>query len=156
MLMLSQLPQHLARPVTFIFIALLSWAAWLNGLTVGILGLIGVIVATIFGYAYPRQVPKVLLTLAIIVIMTSPLLSLFAFNYVGDSGTNLPQSWDHRLRMWGYCWQVIAEHPVRGAGFDASRTFSETFIARDGREISIVSLHPHNACLLYTSDAADE
>jgi len=30
-------------------------------------------------------------------------------------------------------------------GFDASRTFSETFIASDGREIVTVSLHPHNA-----------
>jgi len=145
MLMLTELPHKLARLIILIFIACLGWAAWLNGLTVGLMGLLGVVVTTTAGYAYPKQVPKILLIIAIIVIMTSPLLSIVAYTYVGENGTNLPLSWDHRLRMWGYCWQVIADHPLRGAGFDASRTFQDTFIARDGREISIVSLHPHNA-----------
>lgn len=145
MLMLSQLPKSAARLTMALFIVLLAWAAWLNGLTVGLLGLAGVIMAVIAGYAYPRYAPRGLLTIVIIVIMASPLLSIFAFHYVGESGTDLPQSWDHRLRMWRYCWQVIAENPLKGAGFDASRTFEEAFIARDGREITIVSLHPHNA-----------
>ena len=153
MIMLSQLPQHLSRPVLILFILSLAWAAWLNGLAVGLLGLFGVIIATVVGYAYPRQAPKALLLLAILIIMASPLLSLFAFHYVGESGTDLPQSWDHRLRMWAYCWQVISEHPFQGAGFDASRTFNETFIARDGREITIVSLHPHNAGIQIWTEA---
>ena len=55
--------------------------------------------------------------------------------------------------MWGYCWQVIAEHPLRGAGFDASRTFQETYKVRDGREIAIVSLHPHNAAVQVWTEA---
>ena len=42
---------------------------------------------------------------------------------------------------------MIAEHPLQGAGFDASRTFEESFITRDGRELTIVSLHPHNAAI---------
>ena len=53
-------------------------------------------------------------------------------------------SWDHRLRMWGYCWNIISEHPLVGAGFDASRTFNDTFFAKDGRELTLLSLHPHN------------
>jgi len=145
MLMLSQLPKGVAPWVMVFFIAFLGLAAWLNSLTVGVLGLLGVIIATLAGYASPQRIPKILLALIITVILTSPLLSFFASNYVGETGTDLPQSWDHRLRMWGYCWQVIAEHPLRGAGFDASRTFKETYIASDGREITIVSLHPHNA-----------
>lgn len=153
MVMLSQLPQPLSRPVLILFLLLLAWAAWLNGLAVGLLGLFGVIIATVAGYSYPRYVPKALLLLVIIVILASPLLSFFAFNYVGESGTELPQSWDHRLRMWAYCWQVIGEHPIQGAGFDASRTFKETFIARDGREITIVSLHPHNAGIQIWTEA---
>jgi len=136
-----------------LFLVLLACAAWLNGLSVGVLGLFGVILATIAGYSYPRQVPKIFLILVIIVIMTSPLLSLFASNFVGEIGTDLPQSWDHRIRMWGYCWQVIADQPLRGAGFDASRTFKETFIARDGRELTIVSLHPHNAGIQIWTEA---
>jgi len=153
MIMLSQLPRRVSRPVMILFLVLLACAAWLNGLSVGVLGLFGVILATIAGYSYPRQVPKIFLTLVIIVIMTSPLLSFFASNIVGESGTDLPQSWDHRLRMWGYCWQVIADQPLRGAGFDASRTFKETFIARDGRELTVVSLHPHNAGIQIWTEA---
>lgn len=144
MLMLYQLPAHISRPAMLLFLLFLAWAAWLNSLAVGLLGLLGVLIATAAGYYYPRQVPKALLILVIFIIITSPLISLGAFNYVGESGTELPQSWDHRLRMWAHCWHVIAEYPLQGAGFDASRTFNETFIARDGRELTIVSLHPHN------------
>ena len=145
MLMLSEMPKSIARAAVLLLIALLALSSVLNGLTVGLLGLVSVILATLAGYSYPQKTPKMLLTLVIVFIMMSPVLSLLAFNFVGDSGTELPQSWDHRLRMWGYCWQVIAEHPLKGAGFDASRTFDDTFILRDGREITIVSLHPHNA-----------
>jgi len=153
MIMHSQLPKHLSRPILVLFLICLAWAAWLNGLAVGLVGLLGVVLATLAGYFYPRHVPKILLTLVIIAILASPLLSFFAYNYIGESGTELPQSWEHRLRMWGYCWQVIAEQPIQGAGFDASRTFNETFVARDGRELSIVSLHPHNAGIQIWTEA---
>ena len=152
-LMLSELPRHLARPAVFLWVVLLAWAAWLNGLAVGILALLGVVVTMAAGYAYPRQVPKILLILVIIVIMISPVLSLLAYSYVGEDGTNLPQSWDHRLRMWAYCWQVILDHPLQGAGFDASRTFQETYMTRGGYEVSIVSLHPHNAGIQIWTEA---
>jgi len=152
-LMLSELPKQLSRFIIVLFVALLGWASWLNGLTVGLLGLIGVIVATSAGYAYPKLVPKILLMLVIIIIMISPFISFLASTYVGEDGTNLPLSWDHRLRMWGYCWPVIAEHPFRGAGFDASRTFQETFMAKNGLEVSIVSLHPHNAGIQIWTEA---
>ena len=153
MLMLTRLPKPIGRIAITFFVVLLASASLLNGLAVGLLGLASVILATVAGYAYPRNTPKVLLSVAILTIMASPLLSLLAFNFVGESGTELPQSWDHRLRMWGYCWQVIAEHPLIGAGFDASRTFDETFTVRDGREITIVSLHPHNAGIQIWTEA---
>jgi len=152
-LMLSELPHQLARLVVVLFISLLTWASWLNGLTVGLLGLICIIAAMIAGYIYPRQIPKILLILVIFIIMLSPLLSLLAYTVIGEGGTNLPQSWDHRLRMWGYCWQIIADHPLKGAGFDASRTFKETFMTGDGRELTIVSLHPHNAGIQIWTEA---
>jgi O-antigen ligase len=153
MLMLTQLPNPYARPLALFFIVLLALAAWLNGLTAGLLGLMGVILATIAGYAFPQRVPQLLLNVVIFAIMASPLLSFVAFSLAGDTGTDLPQSWDHRIRMWGYCWDVIMQHPIAGAGFDASRTFDETFIARDGREITIVSLHPHNAGIQIWTEA---
>lgn len=145
LLMRARLPHKLARPVMILFLLLIGWAAWLNALTVGLLGLIGVIFAAIIGYIYPRYTPKILLGGAIAIIMLAPILAFFASHYSVNASAGLPLSWDHRLRMWGYCWQVIADNPLRGAGFDASRTFSETYIAQDGREITTVSLHPHNA-----------
>lgn len=145
LLMRARLPNKVARPAMVFFLALIGWAAWLNGLTVGLLGLMGVIVGAVAGYIYPRHVPKMLLGSAIALIMLAPLLAFIAANYTANAPSSLPLSWDHRLRMWGYCWQVIAEHPLRGAGFDASRSFAETYIAADGREITTVSLHPHNA-----------
>ena len=145
LLMRAQLPIRIARPVMVIFLLLLAIAAWLNGLAVGLLGLIFVVIAIVAGYLYPRIMPRALLSLGIAAILFAPLLAFLASNYVAMGDTNLPLSWDHRLRMWGYCWDVITEHPIWGNGFDASRTYSETFIARDGREIVTVSLHPHNA-----------
>jgi len=145
LLMRARLPSRISRPAMALLFILTALAAWLNGLTVGLLGVIAVTVAAIAGYIYPRWTPKILLSLAIAFIMLAPLLAFFASNYTATASTELPLSWDHRLRMWGYCWQVILEHPLGGAGFDASRTFDETFIAKDGREITTVSLHPHNA-----------
>jgi len=145
LLMRAKLSKKLSSPAIILFLALVAWAAWLNNLTVGLLGLSGVIVGVIAGYVFPRRMPQILLALAIGFIMLAPMIAFFASNYAANTPADLPLSWDHRLRMWGYCWQVIADHPLRGAGFDASRTFNETYIAKDGREITTVSLHPHNA-----------
>ena len=153
LLMRARLPNKFARPVMILFLILVAIAAWLNGLAVGLLGLIGVVLAAIAGYLYPRFVPRALLSLSMITILFAPLLAFLASNYVAMGETSLPQSWDHRLRMWGYCWNVIMDHPIWGAGFDASRTFAETYIARDGREIVTVSLHPHNAGIQIWTEA---
>ena len=57
----------------------------------------------------------------------------------------IPLSWEHRLRMWAYSWDLIRQAPLIGHGFDAARSFDElTFRAPDGRDILVMSLHPHN------------
>ena len=145
LLMRARLPNQYARYVMMGFLILLAIAAWLNGLAVGLLGTMGVVLAAIAGYIYPQRAPQALLVLAIAAILFAPILAFLASQYVAIAETNLPLSWDHRLRMWAYCWDVIQSHPLKGAGFDASRTFNETFIAADGRKITTVSLHPHNA-----------
>lgn len=145
MLMLARLPKRMAKPIMAVFIALLACAALLNNLSVGLLGLIGVLAAMGLGYMLPRKAPPVLLILAVLIIMAAPLLAYIASQYAQNPPGDVPLSWDHRLRMWGYCWNVIADNPLIGAGFDASRSFDETYIAKDGREITTVSLHPHNA-----------
>jgi O-antigen ligase len=57
----------------------------------------------------------------------------------------IPLSWEHRLRMWAYSWELIQQAPLIGHGFDSARVFDElTFRAPDGRDITVMSMHPHN------------
>lgn len=153
MMMRERLPKQLMYPVIGLFLSLIVWAAWLIGLTVGMLGLVCVIIAAIAGYCFPKKTPVFLLMMAIFVIMGAPLLAYVSSEAVTSFSLNLPMSWDHRLRMWGYCWEVISAHPFRGAGFDASRTFDETFIAGGRYTMTIVSLHPHNVGIQIWTEA---
>jgi O-antigen ligase len=49
---------------------------------------------------------------------------------------HLPPSWADRVRIWSFVAERFGEHPLRGAGLDASRVYP-----------GIVPLHPHNAAL---------
>jgi len=57
----------------------------------------------------------------------------------------MPLSWEHRIRMWSYSWDLILQAPLIGHGFDSARIFDAlTFEAPDGRDIMVMSMHPHN------------
>ncbi len=57
----------------------------------------------------------------------------------------IPLSWEHRLRMWAYSWELLKQAPLFGHGFDSARAFDELkFRAPDGRDITVMSMHPHN------------
>jgi O-antigen ligase len=45
-------------------------------------------------------------------------------------------SWDARLDIWSFVSALVAEHPLRGWGLDASRAFG-----------SAIPLHPHNGAI---------
>jgi O-antigen ligase len=49
---------------------------------------------------------------------------------------SLPLSWSERMGYWTYAVARIAEHPLRGWGLDASRTFG-----------TAIGLHPHNGAI---------
>ena len=73
--------------------------------------------------------------------------------------TWVPNSAHHRLTIWSFTAQRIAEHPLRGWGMDASRDMpgaqDEVYLQRlapDGTVLvtlieSMLPLHPHNAVL---------
>ena len=48
----------------------------------------------------------------------------------------VPASWDARLDIWAFTSSLVAEHPLRGWGLDASRAFG-----------AAIPLHPHNAAI---------
>lgn len=71
-------------------------------------------------------------------MLAAPLAMLAAdrAGLIARAGAGLAPSWSERLRVWGFVAERWAEHPLRGAGLDASRTFP-----------GVVPLHPHNGAL---------
>ncbi|MDB5455001.1 MAG: O-antigen polymerase [Caulobacter sp.] len=55
---------------------------------------------------------------------------------IGVLHRQVPASWDARLDIWAFVSGLVAEHPLRGWGLDASRSFG-----------TAIPLHPHNAAI---------
>ncbi len=55
---------------------------------------------------------------------------------IGVLHSHVPASWDARLDIWAFVAALVAEHPLRGWGLDASRAFG-----------SAIPLHPHNGAI---------
>ena len=140
----SRYPKYISLTVSVIIVSLIIFASILNHLAIGTFSVIAVLLSMGLGYIYPRFVPSFFIFISILAIILAPVLAYFSFLITEPGLTDFPMSWDHRFRMWGYCWNIISEHPFVGAGFDASRTFNDSFIAQDGRNLSLLSLHPHN------------
>ena len=140
----SRYPKYISLTVSVIIVSLIIFASILNHLAIGTFSVIAVLLSMGLGYIYPRFAPRFFIFISILTIILAPVLAYFSFLITEPGLTDLPMSWDHRFRMWGYCWNIISEHPFVGAGFDASRTFNDSFIAQDGRNLSLLSLHPHN------------
>ncbi|MEI5547431.1 O-antigen ligase family protein [Caulobacter sp. CCNWLY153] len=80
-----------------------------------------------------------LLTLAIALpFMVAPIAVLWAIQagVWGWLHGLVPASWDARLNIWAFAADHIQDHPFRGWGLDASRTFGDA-----------IPLHTHNAQL---------
>ena len=93
--------------------------------------------------------PKLGLILAFALAISSlafaPVLGGLSAGMDAEMMRKIPLSWEHRLRMWAYSWELIQQAPLIGHGFDASRSFDAlTFRAPDGRDILVMSMHPHN------------
>lgn len=87
-------------------------------------------------------------SLAIASVAFAPLLGIISSLFDADTMRQIPLSWEHRLRMWAYSWELIQQAPLIGHGFDSARVFDElTFRAPDGRDITVMSMHPHNVGL---------
>ena len=92
----------------------------------------------------PRLGLQLAIAIAISSLVFAPIIGILSSHLDEATLSKLPLSWEHRVRMWAYVWEQIQLNWLFGNGFDASRTYQDTFQARDGRDIVIVSLHPHN------------
>jgi len=106
------------------------------------------ILAGIFaGLAYLRPKLGLLLAfaLAIASVAFAPSLGVLSSLIDLELMRKLPLSWEHRLRMWAYSWELIQESPLFGHGFDSSRFYDDLkFRTPDGRDLTVMSMHPHN------------
>ena len=143
-LLLKKQTEHW-RILAVFFGALVITASYLNDLWIGVIAMVAVVLVMFLASRFPSIMPKIMIVLALLAVVLVPLFTFLSHQMMESDLSVLPLSWEHRIRMWAYCWPVIAENPILGSGFDAVRTFDEQWIARDGRAITIVSLHPHNA-----------
>ena len=99
-------------------------------------------------YRYHRPVARAAALMSIIVIVTAPLsfARLERVPELGEAADGVKISAGHRLLIWSFAGDRIAEHPLIGWGLDASRAMpgGGELIRTDE---SWMPLHPHNAAL---------
>ncbi len=107
----------------------------------------------------PQTAPRWMAAMVILLIGVMPFVSHYVSRpeVVGIEKHHLPGSWQHRIEIWHFTAQRIAEKPVLGWGFDASRNIDAgktQFVLEqpDGSEviypgIGLLPLHPHNGVL---------
>ena len=99
----------------------------------------------ILAWYFPKFTLRLICAGIIFMILGGPLMG-WMLGFLSETQIeSVPLSLEHRFRMWIYCWDIIIQHPIIGDGFDASRSYGETFFARETVDMVIVSLHPHNA-----------
>ena len=123
----------------------LAVSAYLNNLMIVIPTLLLSTGIAIIAWKKPQLGLLLAFALAISSLLFAPIIGILSSYVDPDAMQRLPLSWEHRLRMWAYSWDLIQQAPLIGHGFDASRSFDDlTFRAPDGRDILVMSMHPHN------------
>jgi len=145
--------RHMSSKVlAALWVLAMLYIAYKARLSVGLLAMLASLGFMALALAIKEKVLDLLIFLSVISIIFAPLVG-YAMRFVpGDTKSSISNSWEHRVEMWSYVAEKIAEKPLLGHGFDASRTFDKTYTGMKGVhgqawEQSIVSLHPHNAGL---------
>lgn len=121
--------------------------ALICGLSIALMAIILSLIFMFIGYIRPRFCLSILTMGGMASILFAPILGLLARHFSDEVKASLPGSFEHRIEMWSYVGGRVFERPIFGHGFDAARTFDDTFTFRDFGEWDIVTLHPHNAGL---------
>ena len=102
-------------------------------------------------YAFGRRAGIILAVLFALGVATAPILpaTVLKPDTVVEAVGDVPPPLMHRLHIWEFASQRIAEHPIRGWGMNASRVIPEGRKIVEGKAWSgyVMPLHPHNAAL---------
>lgn len=138
---------NLGLILSLIFALFVACTAIFGQLMIGVLSVMGTVIFMVAARLKPLTTLRFLVWVAILSILMAPFVG-YALGFVPDTvKASMPFSWEHRLEMWTYTADKILAAPLWGHGFDAVRTFDDTFSSRGINDWPIVSLHPHNAGL---------
>jgi O-antigen ligase len=116
------------------------------GLSSNVAGLLAGAAGAAAAWRWPRASIATVGVVAAALMLLAPALALLARATPADLRAAMPDSWELRLEAWTYALGRIAERPMFGWGFDASRTMTDT-IQFNGETVQALPLHPHNAGL---------
>ena len=123
---------------------LMTYRTGLVSLIVGVIAAFGV-------YAFKRRAGITLAVLFALGVATAPMLPATVIKpaTVIETVGDVPPPLMHRLHIWDFAAQRIAEHPIRGWGMNASRVIPGGKNIVEGKAWSgyVMPLHPHNAVL---------
>lgn len=127
----------------------------------GKLGLLAGAIAALGGWLLRERMFKILAGMVVFTVLTVPVMAQFipTPQSMWDDYPHMVFSHHHRLKIWRFTGQRIAEHPIRGWGMDSSRAMpggndEDVFHRiRPGTDMNEafreanMPLHPHNAIL---------
>ena len=130
------------------FVALVVALLYLLPMTAALVAFL--VAAAIFAAASRWPVAMIWLVGAgvLLVIVAMPLVFLWGEPLTVAEGAvpGLPSSWRHRLAIWQFVAERVAEKPLIGWGLDASRQMPGAGGSIYGRH-GLLPLHPHNAVM---------
>lgn len=95
-----------------------------------------------------RRVGRALLVVATIVVLAGSTLAANELaRHDWQNAEWLVSSARHRVDIWNYTADLIAQKPLTGWGFDASRAVTKARPAENAGKWQMLPLHPHNAPL---------
>jgi len=116
----------------------LALSAYFNRVSIVFPTLFISVAVALLAWRNPRLGLGLAFFIAIASIVVSPLLGIVSGAVDQEMMRKIPLSWEHRLRMWAYSWELIKQAPLIGHGFDSAREFNQlTFRAPDGRDITV-------------------
>jgi len=110
--------------------------------------LIGVAAGVLF-YLGPRAVPRLAAVLSVLVVVTAPVTfpRIERYRPLVEATANLKRSAVHRLLIWSFAGDRIAERPLIGWGLDSSRAIPGGAEKISPNLPEWLPVHPHNAAL---------
>ena len=101
----------------------------------------------IFAIRFPNSARHLLVAATLAAVVGSPILGQVSYKLEWQTASWLPFSAQHRVEIWHFTAERIAERPLAGWGSDSARAMKRVATGAEKTGRSAVALHPHNAPL---------